>query len=121
MPFAESLRVGYVVKRYPCFSETFIVREILANERAGLDIESFALRPTKGANFQDLFARVRAPVTYLFLSPDGSGSETLSASHFWKRLRAVGDERPEIWGDLEAARDEEPRDVYLALALAAEV
>src|SRR5262249_23219550 len=117
MPFAESLRVGYVVKRYPCFSETFIVREILAHERPGWDIEIFPLRPTKDGHFQDLIARVRAPVTYLFLSSDGSGSEalsasTLNASHFWRRLRAVGDARPEIWGDLEAAREEEPRDVY---------
>jgi len=121
MLFAESLRVGYVVKRYPCFSETFIVREILANEKAGLDIEIFSLRPTKDGQFQDLIARVRAPVNYLFLSSDGSGSEGLSVSNFWRRLRAIGDERPEIWGDLEAARDEEPRDVYLALTLAAEV
>src|SRR5262245_56334102 len=121
MPSAESLRVGYVVKRYPCFSETFIVREILANEKAGLDVEIFSLRPTKDGNFQDLIARVRAPVNYLFLSADGSGSEGLSVSNFWRRLRAIGDERPEIWGDLKAARDEEPRDVYLALTLAAEV
>ena len=126
MPSAESPRVGYVVKRYPCYSETFIVREILAHERAGLDIEIFSLRPTTDGHFQDLIARVRAPVTYLFLPPDGSGSEalsasTLTASHFWRRLRTAGDVRPEIWGDLEAARDEEPRDVYLALALAAEV
>src|SRR5262245_17592480 len=61
MLFAESLRVGYVVKRYPCFSETFIVRE-----KAGLDIEIFSLRPTKDGQFQDLIARVRAPVNYLF-------------------------------------------------------
>src|SRR5262245_39501390 len=102
MPSAESLRVGYVVKRYPGYSETFIVREILAHERAGLDIEIFSLRPTKDGHFQDLIARVRTPVTYLFLPSDGSGSEalsasTLTASHFWRRLRTAGDVRPEIW------------------------
>ncbi len=30
MPRADSFRIGYVVKRYPRYSETFIVREILA-------------------------------------------------------------------------------------------
>ena len=32
----EAMRVGFVVKRYPRYSETFVVREILAHERAGL-------------------------------------------------------------------------------------
>ena len=31
---AGSSRVGYVVKRYPRYSETFIVNEILAHEAA---------------------------------------------------------------------------------------
>jgi hypothetical protein len=45
MSQAESLRVGYVVKRYPRYSETFIVNEILAREAAGLEIEIFSPRP----------------------------------------------------------------------------
>ena len=36
-------RVGYVVKRYPRFSETFIVNEILAHEAAGLPVDIFSL------------------------------------------------------------------------------
>jgi len=35
-------RVGYVVKRYPRFSETFVVNEILAHEEAGLNIDQIA-------------------------------------------------------------------------------
>lgn len=57
--------VGYVVKRYPRFSETFIVNEILAHERAGLGLEIFALRPTSDTHFQAAISQVRAPVTYL--------------------------------------------------------
>ncbi len=56
-------RIGYVLKRYPRFSETFVVNEILAHEAAGLDIEIFALRPVQESHFQDAIARVRAPVT----------------------------------------------------------
>jgi len=33
------MKVGYVVKRYPRYSETFIVNEILAHEAAGMEVE----------------------------------------------------------------------------------
>ena len=36
------LAVGYVLKRYPRFSETFVVNEILALEKAGVQVEIFA-------------------------------------------------------------------------------
>lgn len=58
-------RVGYVVKRYPRFSETFIVNEIMAHEAAGLRVSIFSLRPPIDSHFQDALARVRAPVTYI--------------------------------------------------------
>ena len=57
--------VGYVVKRYPRFSETFIVNEVLAHEAAGLDVEIFSLRPPVDTHFQNRISEVRAPVTYL--------------------------------------------------------
>lgn len=44
-------RVGYVLKRYPRFSETFIVNEILAHEAAGQAVEIFALRPVDETHF----------------------------------------------------------------------
>ena len=56
-------KVGYVLKRYPRFSETFVVNEILAHEAAGQELEIFALRPVQETHFQDGIARVRAPVT----------------------------------------------------------
>ncbi|MFQ5596107.1 MAG: colanic acid biosynthesis glycosyltransferase WcaL, partial [Anaerolineae bacterium] len=45
MSLPRPIRVGYVLKMYPRFSETFIVNEILAHEAAGLDLEIFSLRP----------------------------------------------------------------------------
>src|SRR5262249_33743696 len=126
MPSADLPRVGYVVKRYPCYSETFVVREILAHERAGLEIEIFSLRPTNDGHFQDLIARVRARVTYLCPSSGGAGAESLSpsaltAGRFWGGVCAAGAVLPGVWEALEEARDEEARDVYQALMLAAEV
>lgn len=60
-----SPRVGYVVKVYPRFSETFVVTEILAREEAGEDLAVFALRPTTDARFHPEIARVQAPVHHL--------------------------------------------------------
>jgi colanic acid/amylovoran biosynthesis glycosyltransferase len=60
-----STKIGYVVKRYPRFSETFVVNEILAHEAAGHEIEIFALRPVQETHFQDAISRVRAPVTHV--------------------------------------------------------
>ena len=76
------MRVGYVLKRYPRYSETFIVNEILAHEEAGLEIEIFALRPPSDTRFQDCIARVRAPVRYIPPKP-------ASASALWQGLRAA--------------------------------
>jgi glycosyltransferase involved in cell wall biosynthesis len=55
------VKIGYVVKRYPRYSETFIVNEILAHEAAGMEIEIFSVLPPEDGHFQDVISRVRAP------------------------------------------------------------
>lgn len=108
----ERPRIGYVVKRYPRFSETFIVNEILAHERAGLDIDIFALRPPVDTHFQDLISRVRTGVTYL-----DSGS--IRGQEFWAALQEAGRLAPELaWDALAKAGEESYRDVYQAAQLA---
>ncbi|RRZ88463.1 glycosyltransferase family 4 protein [Erwinia sp. 198] len=62
---SEPLRVGYVLKRYPRFSETFVVNEILAHERAGLSLIIFALGPVMETHFQPDIGAVKAPVIRL--------------------------------------------------------
>jgi colanic acid/amylovoran biosynthesis glycosyltransferase len=126
MGFAESFRVGFVVKRYPCYSETFIVREILAHEEAGLDVEIFSLRPTNDGHFQDLIARVRGRVNFLYMPAEGSLPEplvrsTLTAAHFWNTLRQAAEVLPGTWSALGDAEEEDGREVYLALQLAIQV
>lgn len=58
-------RIGYVLKVYPRFSETFIVTEILAREAHGDDLSIYALRPTTDARFHPEIARVEANVTWI--------------------------------------------------------
>lgn len=114
-PFrGEPCHVGYVVKRYPRYSETFIVSEILAHEAAGLDIDIFSLRPPVDTHFQEAIARVRAPVTYL----PGDG---VRATAFWAAFEAAGATLPDLWTEMEAARGADAHDVFQALLLAREV
>lgn len=104
-------RVGYVVKRYPRYSETFIVNELLAHEAAGLPVDIFSLNPTLDTHFQDAIARVRAPVHYL----PGEGSKVAG---FWTALGRAAAEWPGFNEALPEAWREEARDVFQAVALA---
>lgn len=58
-------RIGYVLKVYPRFSETFVVTEILAREDLGQDLSIYALRPTTDTRFHPEIARVEAPVRWV--------------------------------------------------------
>ncbi len=123
----KPMRVGYVVKRYPRYSETFIVNEILAHEAAGLEIEIFALRPPCDTHFQNIIARVRATVNYVHLPSVGRASESLNtlaptaASYFWAELVEASKTIPNFWHSLEYARDESASNVYQAAWIAREV
>ncbi|HEV8610710.1 MAG TPA: glycosyltransferase family 4 protein [Thermoanaerobaculia bacterium] len=107
-------RVGYVVKRFPRYSETFIVNEILAHERAGLEIEIFALRPPNDSHFQDSLSRVRAPVTYL-------PSSGFKAVDLWNAVALAGETCAGTWRELHYGASLEAVDVYQAAVLAREV
>jgi colanic acid/amylovoran biosynthesis glycosyltransferase len=106
------MKLGYVVKRYPRFSETFVVNEILAHEAAGTDLEIFSLLNTVDTHFQDLLARVRSPVTYL-------APEAPRASDLWAALAAEDAERVQAW--LPEAAAVTAREAYASLVLAAAV
>lgn len=108
------MKVGYVVKRYPRFSETFIVNEILAHEAAGRALEIFSLYPPNDAHFQDVISRVRSRVTYV-------PGESLRATELWSTLEGAAGEMPGFWERLEGARGANAREVYQAVWLARRV
>lgn len=123
----RSPRIAYIVKRYPRYSETFIVNEILAHEAAGLDIHIFALRPPIDSYFQDKIARVRAPVTYLHkpeqgrISPSVNTPVPTAASYFWAEMQEAAKAIPNFWSKLEYAVGEQASVVYQAVGLAQEI
>ena len=112
-PQTHAPRVGYVLKMYPRFSETFIVHEILQQEAAGTHVEIFSLRLPIDGRFHEALARVQAPVTYL--------SREHRASLFWSALREAAREVPTITDHLEellaAPEDEALAAVELAGAI----
>lgn len=81
-------RIGYVLKRYPRLSETFIVTEILAREAAGEDIAIASLRGAGDPRFHPAVAAVRAPVTWV---PEVHGAPAL-----WETVRLAHRDLPGV-------------------------
>lgn len=111
MTVPHPARVGYVVKRYPRFSETFIVNEILAHEETGRQIDIFALRGVEETHFQDILARVRAGVTRVsdrFRGPD----------ELWQLMLAGHKVLPGLPGALSRFPEARGQDIAQALIVA---
>ena len=59
------VRVGYLLRMYPRFSQTFVVNEILELERQGTDVGILSLRKPTDGRFHETLSRVRAKAEYL--------------------------------------------------------
>ena len=104
-------KIGYVLKCYPRFSETFVVNEILAHEAAGLNVEIFSLMSPENGHYQDIIGHVKAPVQYL---PDSYKQGV----KLWDLLLESYDLFPDIFQKLPLLRNEKLRDINHALELA---
>lgn len=104
-------RVAYLTKRYPRFSETFVVAEILAHEAAGMPVEIVALRPVAEPYFQSKLAAVRAAVTYV---PEKPGK----ALHLWELIDELRRRWPTAWQRLRDIEVRDPDDLFQALWVA---
>ncbi len=111
---ANCPRIGYVVKRYPRFSETFIVNEVLAHEAAGAELELFSIRPCTDTNFQNTISRVRAPLTRL-------SSVSTKWSAIWPQLQTASRQFPQLWDVLGKEQLEDALTVAQGIELAAHV
>lgn len=110
MQLANDFRVGYVVKRYPRYSETFIVNEILAHEKAGLKLDIFALRPCTDTHFQPAISRVKASVTYL--------ADKGKMNDLWTALHAAARVIPDCPSKIISLQDVDVSTVYQGIQLA---
>ncbi len=106
------MRIGYVLKRYPRYCETFIRNEIAAHEAAGLEIEIFSLRPLEDQQFQQPMIPVRASVTNLPVPNRKDLAQAVTEAR--KSL-------PDLSASLGWAGDEKPRILIQALQLAGQI
>lgn len=83
-PDRSPMKVGYVVKRYPRLSETFILDEILGVEEAGLDVAIHSLLLPNDGRFHEDVTRVRGRAKYL---PTAASESVFGA---FRALRDVG-------------------------------
>src|SRR5438046_504410 len=61
------LTVAYIVSTWPSLSQTFVLNEVLALERRGLQLRVFSIKNPKGEPVHADARRVRAKVYYLAL------------------------------------------------------
>ncbi|GAB3531802.1 glycosyltransferase family 4 protein [Arthrobacter tecti] len=114
---ARPARIGYVLKIYPRFSETFIVTEILAREAAGEELEIFSLRPPVDPRFHPELGRVQAPVTYVTRPQKLSeGWPIIAAAH-----RGIPDFAQRFAALLPEIADAEASEVHQGIELATRV
>lgn len=111
---ARTARIGYVLKMYPRFSETFILNEVLAHEAAGAELHLFSLRPASEGRFHESLAEVRAPVTYLL-------HKGLRAADLWEILARSAPRFPRLPEVLEDLLAVPVGDAVQALQLADQV
>jgi len=83
-------RIAYVLKVYPRTSQTFVLTEILAHERAGLAMDIFSLRRTDDTRFHAALAKVQSPV---FQVARAGSKATLVLNE----LREHGEHLPQLW------------------------
>lgn len=92
------LHMGYVVRMFPRFSETFVLHEILALERQGVDVTIFSLRKPDEGRFHPALSRLKAPVIYL---------DDVDPKKWWSWMAAEWSSLepglPHLWQLLEAA------------------
>lgn len=61
----EPVKVGYVLKKFPRLSETFILNEILELERQGQEVHVLSLYPPDDGRFHSGVAALKNPIVYL--------------------------------------------------------
>lgn len=79
-------RIGYVLKRFPNLSQTFILNEILELERQGVHVEIISLRAPRSELTHSALKNLQAPVTYMDDAAISSAAEDVAA---WAKAKQL--------------------------------
>lgn len=90
------MHIGYVLKKFPRASETFVLNEILALQRQGVDVTVFSLNKPDDGVFHRGLSELKRPVVYLpTRKPDGW---LLFMRQHHALLRSAG---PALWAEFD--------------------
>jgi glycosyltransferase involved in cell wall biosynthesis len=89
-------KVGYILKKFPVLSETFILNELLELESQGIALQIFSLERPNDPRFHEDLPKLKARICYV---PDFSDAGVLYKHttraahiynrHYWKTLKYV--------------------------------
>lgn len=101
------MRIAYVLKMFPRFSQTFVVNELLAHQAAGHSMDIFSLRLPDDARFHESVSRVEFDV-HRIKRPVGRSASFLATLHralqaFPATAEVIRDNPEVIASDMEQA------------------
>ena len=108
----KPIRIGYLLRMYPRFSQTFIVNEIRELERQGLDVSIISIRLPNEGLFHESVCRVKARAYYIPTSYRGQLRRFAksqwrltrrSPSNYWRAVRTLKADAQAEWFDLGRA------------------
>ncbi len=79
------VRVGYLLRMYPRFSQTFVVNEICELERQGAEINIISLRLPNEGMFHESICRVKGRAYYVPMTSNGQSASI--AKRQWRLFR----------------------------------
>lgn len=112
------MKIGYVLKKFPKLSETFVLNEILALEEQGAEVEIFSLGVADEPRFHAAVGRLRAEIHYLGAAPHAVVATRIASLRATLAAPGAGDWRG-VWDLLELPDRDPVRLVRSALELAA--
>jgi colanic acid/amylovoran biosynthesis glycosyltransferase len=84
---SSGLNLGYVVRRFPSLTQSFVLNEIRALERHGVGVRVFSVLPPKGADPMLVHASAPSDRTRELLLLDALGSRQLAVALAWILVR----------------------------------
>ena len=103
--------VGYILKTFPRYSQTFILNEIIEHQNSGCDLEIFALRRPKESVFHPDLAKVNSKIHYF--DDDSSKSDL-----FWAQIQQSCVLIPDFMGRLKTMTSESVEQIQLPQKIA---
>jgi len=105
------LRIGYIIRNYPCNSISSIANEIIAHGNANVKIDVFSLTSNPENPFQEEIAKYRTNVNYYPLDNE----QIVNFGDIFKKLTSIF---PDCWEKLNRTNNALDQDVYHAMQIA---